>query len=183
MNGDPVLDSVVEAAVHATGAAAGWLVGGNGDGQRVVAADGEGTREFLGRPVGPGEGVAGFVVASGQPLALSTLGNDPRLRGGVEALRGTLPASVLCVPCLSDDAVVGALELVDKRAGGAFTYDDLELVTLLAGVAGAALAADRGAGPVPSPAELGADLEQLLAIDGRRYRAVAAVVSGLIANA
>jgi hypothetical protein len=78
---------------------------------------------------------------------------------------------------------VGALELVDKRAGGSFTYDDLELATLLAGIAGAALVAEQGAHPVPSPAELGGELEQLLAIDDRRYRAVAAVVSGLIANA
>jgi GAF domain-containing protein len=180
---DRVLDAVVEAAVHATGAAAGWLVGGEGDGQRVVAAGGGGAGELLGRRAGPGEGIAGFVVASGQPLALSRLENDPRLRGGVEGLLRWRPRSVLCVPCTSDDAVLGALELVDKGAGGAFTFDDLELVTLLAGIAGRALAADHGGGPVPTPAELGAELGRLLAIDPRRYRAVAAVISGLIAGA
>ncbi len=178
-----VLDAVVEAAVHATRAAAGWVVGGEGDGQRVLAAGGEGAGDLLGRRVGPGEGIAGFVLASGQPLALSRLENDPRLRGGVEGLLRSRPRSVLCVPCTSDDAVVGALELTDKEAGEAFTFDDLELATLLAGIAGTALAADRGGGPVPTPAELGTELGRLLAIDPRRYHAVAVVVSGLIAGA
>jgi GAF domain-containing protein len=180
---DPVLDAVIEAAVHATGAAAGWLVGGEGDGQRVVAASGEEAGDLLGHRVAPGEGIAGFVLASGQPLALSRLEKDPRLRGGLEGLLRRRPRSLLCVPCTSDDAVLGALELADKEAGEAFTFDDLELVTLLAGIAGSALAEDRGGGPVPTPAELGAELGRLLAIDPRRYRAVAAVVSGLIASA
>ena len=82
------------------------------------------------------------------------------------------PASVLCVPCAHDDDVLGVLELVDKAGGGPFTFDDVELITVLANIAGSALAESAG-GVVRSPDELGGELRQLAADDPTAYVAVA----------
>ena len=97
-------------------------------------------------------------------------------------LLGLAPTAVLGVPCLHDDEVVGVLELVDKVDGTTFTFDDVELATLLANVAGAALRDVGGATQVRSPDELAADLRAVAAADPSTYAAIAAVVETLLAR-
>ena len=81
---------------------------------------------------------------------------------------------MLAVPCLADEDVVGVLVLVDRAGGGAFTFDDVEVGSVLGGVAAAALADERpSAPPPPTPAELGRRLERLAADDPERYTRVA----------
>jgi len=73
---------------------------------------------------------------------------------------------------------------VDKAGGAAFVLDDVELVTLLAQVAGAALVetARKGAAPTPGPDRLGGALERLAVTHPSRYAVVAAVVGELLAG-
>jgi GAF domain-containing protein len=180
--GDPVLGAVIQAATRATGATAGWVVASRDADLLVVAADGDGTQAILGRAVPSGAGVAGFVVASGQPLALAG-GSDARLTEGVAALLGRQPRAVVCVPCTAaDDTVVGALELIDKATEARFTFDDVELVTLLAGIAATALAHGAAVRTVPGPTELAGELRRLAATDADRYAAVATVLQALLAE-
>ena len=180
--GDAVLQAVVDAAVQATAAIAGWLVTPRDDELLVVASVGEGAHALVGRTVPVTAGTAGFVIASAQPLALGGSGDD-RLAHGVPELLGHLPNAVLCVPCVQDDAVIGALELIDKEGTSRFTFDDVEIVTLLAGIAAAALAAAAPATVLPSPSELAADLQRLAAADVRRYAAVAGALTALLGDA
>ncbi|CAN5115838.1 hypothetical protein BH18ACT4_BH18ACT4_08290 [soil metagenome] len=147
---DRVLDAIVGAAVEATEASAGWLLSSGSGDLVAVAAAGAGAAELVGRTAPSESSTTRFVVASGQPMALSAASAASDRAGGnpgVGAVAATA-SSVLCVPCLWDEAVVGALELVDKSGGSSFSYEDLELVTLLARVAAAALA---GPGPDRSP--------------------------------
>ena len=107
--------------------------------------------------------------------------DDPAADEGVVGVLGIRPASVLCVPCAFDDEVLGVLELVDK-VGGAFSFDDVELSTVLANIAGSAL---RDQGPTVSvrpPDELAADLRQLSAADPTTYVRVATVLEALLAR-
>ncbi|HEX9993962.1 MAG TPA: GAF domain-containing protein [Acidimicrobiales bacterium] len=129
-----VLDVIVRGAIEATEASSGCVLLVEG-GELVVAASAgrEGWEPAVREP-------AGYVVASAQPIALSPSGAGPA--GAGAALGGA--TSVLCVPCPHGDAVVGALAVVDKADGASFAYEDLELATLLAGVAGAVLAVARG---------------------------------------
>lgn len=181
---DPVLQAVVQAAVDATGAAHGWLLARGADGLAVVAAAGSEPGRLLGATVPVDSGTAGYVVGSGQPVAMAPRPGDDRFEGGVAALLGHQPSSVLCVPCGDDDTVHGALELVDKHGGGTFTFDDVELASLLAGVAGVALGeGGRGdVGSVPAPAQLGSELADLATADPGRYATIAPVVAALLAN-
>jgi GAF domain-containing protein len=88
---------------------------------------------------------------------------------------------VLCVPC-GDDEIVGALELVDKAGGAAFSFDDVELATLLAGIAGVAIEARADGPAAPSARELASGLERLAATDAARYDTVARAVAALVAG-
>jgi GAF domain-containing protein len=178
---NPVLQSIVSAAIGATAAQRGWVLALEDGELRVVAALGEGAGDLMGVEVPSGSGTSGFVASSGQPIALSPRSDDVRLAEGITALLGTRPTSILSVPCGSED-VVGVLELVDKVGGGAFSFDDVELATLLAGIAGAALQAPGGEINVRPPAEIGAELGRLASADPESYARVATVVEALLAR-
>jgi len=178
---DPVLQAIVGAASDATAAAHGWLLGVDGENLRVVAAVGGDAGRLIGAVLPAEAGTAGYVVASGQPLAMARHGDDPRFAEGIASLLGRRPDSVLSVPCSTEEAVLGVLELADKAGGGSFSFDDVELATLLAGVAGASLAHAAPAPAVPDAAQLASALEQLAATDPTRYAAVATVASALLA--
>lgn len=178
-----VLQALAKAAVDATAARQGWLLLLDGAVLRVVAAEGGEGDSLVGVTVPADAGSAGFVVASGQPMALAPSGDLPQFGQGVGEMLGRAPTSVLSVPCGTADEVVGVLELVDKAAGGSFSIDDVELATLLAGVAGAALAQPPVGGvTVPTPDELSGELSRLARTDAADYAAVAQVISALLAR-
>lgn len=178
---DGVLQAIVEAVTEATAATEGWMLAQRDDRLLVVAAAGDRPGRLVGATVPSDEGTAGYVVTSGQPLALAPRPDDARASSGVAGLLGLRPSSVLCVPCADDDSVAGALEVVDKAGGGRFSLDDVELATLLGGIAGAALVQTSGGAPsVPSPTELGGALQRLAATEPARYGALAMAIGALL---
>jgi GAF domain-containing protein len=177
--GDPVVRAVLDAAVDSTGASAGWVLAVAGSRLHAVAVAGIGGDALVGAHVALGAGTAGFVASSGNPLALSGASGDARLADGFVALTGLKPASVLCVPCVGGtDDVAGVIELV-ADTDGAFGFDDVEVATVLARVAAAALASGRRSAP-PQPAALATRLEHLARADPARYAGVAAAVDALL---
>ena len=86
-----------------------------------------------------GEGFAGWVVKESKPLLISDVEKDERF-----PVRASDPKystkSLLCVPLIAKDGVIGAININNKLSGNAFTNDDLGLVTTLAG--GASLAVE-----------------------------------------
>jgi signal transduction protein with GAF and PtsI domain len=176
--GDPVVRAVLDAAVDSTGASAGWVLAVAGSRLHAVAVAGIGGDALVGAHVALGAGTAGFVASSGNPLALSGASGDARLADGFVALTGLKPASVLCVPCVGGTDVAGVIELV-ADTDGAFGFDDVEVATVLARVAAAALASGRRTAP-PQPAALATRLEHLARADPARYAGVAAAVDALL---
>jgi GAF domain-containing protein len=181
----PTLNAVVTAAVDGTGATAGWILE-HRDGELViVAAHGGSPRwasSLVGRRTPAGAGTASLVVQAGQPVALQPGSGALRDELGAVLLERN-PVSLVCVPCLTGEVVVGALQLVDKTGGGPFDFDDVELATLLGTIAGAAL---RELGTVaideiPSPEGLGRDLARLAEADPIRFAAAARIVAALLA--
>lgn len=177
-----VLQAVTQAALDVTGAAEGWLLAVAGDSLRVVAAAGGGSSRIVGAELPADVGTAGFVAASARPLALSAGVDDPRLGEGVPSLLGRRPCCVLAVPCLDEGELTGVLEFVDKP-GGAFSFDDVEMATLLAGVAGVALVATERVVPVvPGPEDLAVSLQYLATADPARFAVVASLVGVFLAR-
>lgn len=180
---DPVLVAILSAAVQAVGAHQGLLLRLEDRVLRVVAVAGPIPWDVLGEPISAGEGVAGYVAASGQPLALSADSADPRLGEGTASLLGHNPASVLAVPIEGQGRQLGVLELIDSGAGD-FGVEDTEQAMLHAAVAATALADPRllGTPDVPDPSELAAELRRLQAADPARYATVATLVQALVSS-
>jgi len=177
---DPVLLSVLQAACDATGAAKALLLANNDVELEVVAGLGDGSSAAEGVTVPLGVGVAGFVAASGQPVALAPHSADARIAEDVAAQLGWEPKAILTVPCAGNDTIAGVLELIDPVGGNGFNFDDVEITTLLAGVAGVALEHRLASNAVPSPEALGRDIVSLSQLNPSRYNQLAPMIEILL---
>jgi GAF domain-containing protein len=174
----PTYQAIVDQAMAATGASTGWLLRSTDDGLVVAATAGKATAgNLLGEGVIP-TGAQGYVLSSGQPVALMPPPNDPA-NDGAAGFPG-VPTSVLAAPC-GDESVLGVLELADKSAAKPFTFDDIETASALAVIAGAAMTEDDGTAlDVVSPAELAAELQRLASESPRRYADTARMIESLL---
>ncbi|MFH1429653.1 MAG: GAF domain-containing sensor histidine kinase [Candidatus Margulisiibacteriota bacterium] len=80
----------------------------------------------------PGEGIAGQVAQSGEPLLVENVAQDKNWAGRVDASFGFKTTSIMCVPLKVKGDVIGVLEVLNKKEGGYFNNTDLEYLTLLA---------------------------------------------------
>jgi len=85
-----------------------------------------------------GQGIAGWVVKEGAPLLVRDVSTDPRHYRQASKMFGLECRSILCVPLVIKDHVIGAIELVNKL-DGEFTDEDLELLNSMAATVAVAL--------------------------------------------
>jgi two-component system NtrC family sensor kinase len=85
-----------------------------------------------------GQGIAGWVVKEGEPLLVRDVSTDPRHYRQASKMFGLECRSILCVPLVIRDHVIGAIELVNKL-DGEFTDEDLELLNSMAATVAVAL--------------------------------------------
>lgn len=75
--------------------------------------------------------IAGWVVRTGKPLVVADASGDPRFyRLADEQLR-IKARSIVAVPLIARDHVIGVLEAVNKRDGAEFSAEDVELLSAL----------------------------------------------------
>src|SRR5688572_29599996 len=93
-----------------------------------------------------GEGIAGWVAASGENVNIPDAYTDKRFQPAVDLRSGYRTRSILCVPMRdSQGATVGVVQVLNKLAGGRdtepvpFTADDEELLFALASQAAIAI--------------------------------------------
>jgi signal transduction protein with GAF and PtsI domain len=123
---DRLLRSIVEATVELFDAeAASIALLEDGDRLRFRVAAGPQGDGVVGVTVAVGEGIAGYVQQTGQPLAMSDVASDPRFGRETAARTGYIPRSILAVPLELGDQVLGVLEVLDKRGATGFDLDDL----------------------------------------------------------
>ena len=82
-----------------------------------------------------GDGVAGLVARTGQPMAISDTDDDDRDANDIAAAMGFRPKNILCVPLSFQGNVIGVLELLDKEGAEAFSVADMEAIGLFANLA------------------------------------------------
>ena len=161
---DPILQALLEAAATTLGADGGAIAARSASGADIVGAFGQ-TAHSVGAEVGDDAETLGFVLGSAQPTA---------------AVEDDTP--ILCVPCLTGDGVVGALELVRDPGREPFGAEALDSAAALASVAAAVIAGSDERRIVVSAAELGAELARLEAADPLRYATVAQLTQALLAH-
>lgn len=90
-----------------------------------------------------GHGIAGLVAVSGQPMAVSDAGNDPRQAADIAESVGYAPGTILCVPLFYDEEVIGVLELLDREGAPSYGAPDMETLGLFANQAAVAIEQSR----------------------------------------
>jgi GAF domain-containing protein len=143
--GEAVLRSVVEATVALFDAEAASLVLHDPATDRLVIRVAAGTAGdgAVGLAFPSGEGIAGYVFTTGQPLAVSDVAADPRFGRAAAERTGYVPRSILAVPLLDDAGTIGVLEVLDRRGDAGFGLRDMDLASVFARQATVAIRAGR----------------------------------------
>jgi GAF domain-containing protein len=78
-----------------------------------------------------GEGVAGWCAEDREPTLISDTGKEKRFSKTFDKFTGIRARSLMAVPILSRDKLLGVIELINKKGDAPFTKEDLQLVTRL----------------------------------------------------
>lgn len=129
-----LLEGIIAAAQHLFNARAASIMlldGASGELVFEASTDRE-AGGILGMRFPANQGIAGWVVMTGEPLAVGDVRQDPHFARDVAQSTGYLPDSILAVPLIVHDGVEGVLEVLDKRGGTSFDLDDIALLSLFA---------------------------------------------------
>lgn len=86
-----------------------------------------------------GQGVIGWVAQKGKPLLIPDVRKDKRFFKGADEKSGFVTKSILCVPLMVRNNIIGAVEVLNRKDGSSFSSEDIELLSTLAGEAAVAL--------------------------------------------
>ncbi len=131
---EPLLASIVEAAARIFGAAAASILLVNEQERTLVfrVAYGAANHDLVGMSFPLDQGIAGCVVMTGEPIAISDVQHDARFNRDVAKQTGYVPTSILAMPLLSGDRVIGVMEVLDKINAASFGMHDMELLAMFA---------------------------------------------------
>jgi GAF domain-containing protein len=129
-----LLQSIVEAAARIFGAAAASIALVDEQQQMLEfrVAYGAGNKELIGMHIPIDKGIAGYVVMTGQPIAISDVHKDTRFNQDFAKSTGYVPRSILATPLLFEERVIGVMEVLDKINASSFGLQDMELLGIFA---------------------------------------------------
>ena len=78
-----------------------------------------------------GQGIVGWVVENRKPLLVPDASKDPRFFSTVDKTIGFQTRTLLCVPLITKERVLGALEVVNCKDGGQFSEEDIPFLETL----------------------------------------------------
>lgn len=131
---DELLGSIVATARRLFGAEACSLALLDEAGEELVflVADGRAASDVVGIRIPSTQGIAGFVVQSGQPMSIEDVQRDPRFSSDVAETTGYQPTSILAMPLETARGILGVLEILDRQSEGLARAQEMEIVALFA---------------------------------------------------
>jgi transcriptional regulator with GAF, ATPase, and Fis domain len=102
---------------------------GNRGGLKFLAAIGEVADKLMKVRIPPGKGIAGFVFASGQPVAVADVARDETFYAEVDRATGYSTHTILATPLRVEGETVGVLEFVNRLGSPPyqpFTPDEMD---------------------------------------------------------
>ena len=102
--------------------------GDDGD-LRFLCAIGKVAEQLKGIKIPAGKGIAGFVLSSGQPMAVSNVEEDETFYAEVDKATGYSTELILATPLRHDGEMIGVLEYVNRRGEPPykpFTPDEMD---------------------------------------------------------
>ncbi len=139
---DALLKSIVEAAGRIFNAQAASLLLVLEQEQVLefkVAYNQAKSQDLIGRRFPMTQGIAGYVVMTGQPIAVSNVRQDPRFNRDFAQSTGYVPNSILATPLVSGDRIIGVMEVLDKINAESFGMQDMDLLGMFANQAAIAI--------------------------------------------
>jgi GAF domain-containing protein len=136
-----LLQSIVEAAAKIFGAGASSIALVTPDGKELefkVAYNSQ-DQDVVGLRIPINKGIAGYVAMTGQPMAVSNVQQDARFNRDFAEKTGYVPRSILAMPLVSGETVIGVMEILDKLNASSFGLQDMELLAIFANQAAIAI--------------------------------------------
>ncbi|HEY6378275.1 MAG TPA: GAF domain-containing protein [Candidatus Dormibacteraeota bacterium] len=142
---EELLLAIIDTARRLFDAAACSLALLDDDADELVfhVASGAGAPDVVGLRIPAGSGIAGWVVSSGQAIAIDDVSRDPRFAADAAQSTGYVPRSILAMPLETERRLLGCIEVLDRRGGGAPGLDDMELLSVFARQAALAIEGGR----------------------------------------
>ncbi len=136
----PLLQNILQSAVDILECQAGSLLLVDEQTHELVfqAAVGLTTGDLTGQTIPAGTGAVGQAVESQEAIVDNQVSQPPAWYTG-EPGEGVPVKTLLVIPLLSKERVIGVIEVVDKRDGSPFVKDDQELLAAFAGQAAVAI--------------------------------------------
>jgi GAF domain-containing protein len=136
-----LLQSVVEVArsIFSAEAASIFLHDEQSDELIFEAVAGRGSESLVGTRFPSSTGIAGWVLVTRQPLIIDDLQNDPRWSREASESTGYVPNSMMSVPLLHEERVLGVLNVLDRSQDVKFSLAQMDLLGLFANQAAIAL--------------------------------------------
>lgn len=135
---DETLNNILEASmkvVEAQGASLFLLNQENSNELLAVAAVGSGSEVIRGMRIPVGQGVAGWVAREAKSQLVGDIRHDERFYSRVDEQTGMRTNSLIAVPLINAEQVIGVVEVVNKLNDGLFDTDDVKLLESMAGTA------------------------------------------------
>ncbi len=86
-----------------------------------------------------GQGIAGQVALTGEPIVVTDTGKDQRWEKAIDMATGFETKSVMCVPIKLRERIVGVIEVLNAGYSGSLTEEDLDIFSAFANTAAIAL--------------------------------------------
>ena len=90
-----------------------------------------------------GQGIAGHVAETGEPLLIPDVRKDPRWFKEISESIGFQTRSIVCVPMKIRGEIIGVVEIIDKTDGTPIRKTDIKLLTVFADLAAMAIGSAR----------------------------------------
>ncbi len=130
-----VFKTLLDAVISLTGASKGFLIHISGDRMLIPAARNVDRVDIGSDPSQVSDSVVARVIRERKPIIISDAMNDTIL-GQSRSVVDLQLKSVMCVPLLAKETLIGVLYVGNEGLGTLFSTDDLELLKIFAAQAG-----------------------------------------------
>ena len=136
-----LLQSIAELARAVFGARACSIMSHDPATRELVfeAVAGEGADSLPGRRLPATTGLAGWSLASEEPISVGDVSRDPRFARDVAESTGFVPSAIIVFPLLSREQALGVLSILDQAASPSVGIAEMRVLGTLADHAAATL--------------------------------------------
>ncbi len=138
---DQLLELIIETATKMMDAKASSLLLLDHKTQKLYfkVATGEKSTDVKQFEIDLGQGIAGYVAETGEPLLIPDVAEDPRWYKEISESIGFKTQSIACVPMKINGEIIGVVEIIDKADGSAIQDEDLKILSVFADLAAQAI--------------------------------------------